>query len=580
MSQLQQFLRGATKITYSNGTSGLTAATVQAAIDELDLSLDGAISDVHDLRTLSGTADGASTLGTFTGTTIADSSSVKSALQSLETSLEGKVDNATYDANTILKADSDNTPVALVVSASTIVGRAAAGSITALSASDVRTIINVEDGATADQSAAEVPYSNATSSLTATNVQAAIDEVEGRVDTEETKSGNFATLSGVSVNSTHLGTFTGVTIADSSTVKAAFQSLETAHEQVEANVYDLITLSGVSENSINLGSFTGSTIPNDVGVKSALQYLETAHEILSAINNTFEWQESAKDYIVNNTVVPPTEVSGDRYVLSHDGGTPHAQWDGAAAGDVVQFSGAVWTKVTPSVGTFISVDDDASLLYYWGGSSWSTKYFEATTASTGLTKVGFDVRLDASSAGAGLGFSAGVLSVSVDDSSIEINSDTLRVKADGIKDTMIDFGTGAGQVSASDIPVLDVGTNYTATDVEGVLTEIDGRLGSLEGAGSSAWTSKNEAYTAVDGDKLLVNTLGGAVTITLPASPVLGDEVILRDAKRTSETHAITVARNGLNIGGIAENMTMDINGIQVHLVYVDAGHGWSVSAA
>jgi len=580
MSQLQQFLRGASKITYNNSSSGLTATVVQAAIDELDLSLDGALSDISDLRTLSGTADGATSLGTFTGTTIADNSSVKVALQALETSTEGKVDKALYDANTILKADSDDTPVALTVGASTIVGRAAAGSIAALSPTQVRTIINVEDGATADQSAAEVPYTNTTSGLTATDVQAAIDEVEGRLDTEETKSGNFATLSGVAVNSTSLGTFTGVTIPDSSTVKAALQSLETAHEEVDANVNDLITLSGVAENATTLGTFSGSTIPDSVSVKSALQSLETAHELLSAINNTFEWQESALDYITNNTVAPPTEVSGDRYVLSHDGGTPHANYDGAAAGDVVEFNGSVWTKVTPSVGTFISVDDDASLLYYWGGSAWSAKYFEATTASTGLVKVGFDVRLDASSAGAGLGFSAGVLSVNVDDSSIEINADTLRVKASGIKDTMIDFGTGANQVSASDIPVLDAGTNYTATDVEGVLTEIDGRLDTLESAGSSAWAIKTGSYTAVDGDKLLVNTTATSITITLPAAPVSGDEVIIRDAKRTSETNSILVSRNGLNIGGLAEDLTINVNGVQVHLVYVDAGHGWSVSAA
>lgn len=46
--------------------------------------------DVADLRTLSGTADGDTTLGTFTGTTIPDSSTIKAALQSLETSVETK----------------------------------------------------------------------------------------------------------------------------------------------------------------------------------------------------------------------------------------------------------------------------------------------------------------------------------------------------------------------------------------------------------------------------------------------------------------------------------------------------------
>ena len=46
-----------------------------------------------------------------------------------------------YDANTILKADADNTPITLTVGASTIVGRAATGNIAALNAAQVATIV-------------------------------------------------------------------------------------------------------------------------------------------------------------------------------------------------------------------------------------------------------------------------------------------------------------------------------------------------------------------------------------------------------------------------------------------------------
>lgn len=98
------------------------------------------------------------------------------------------------------------------------------------------------------------------------------------------------------------------------------------------------------------------------------------------------------------------------------------------------------------------------------------------TASTGLVKVGNDIQIDPSAAGAGLGFSAGVLSVNVDNSTIEINSDTLRVKADGINDTHIDFGTGANQVSAVDIPIADAGNFTTQTEVEGALQELYGLI--------------------------------------------------------------------------------------------------------
>jgi len=97
---------------------------------------------------------------------------------------------------------------------------------------------------------------------------------------------------------------------------------------------------------------------------------------------------------------------------------------------------------------------------------------DSITASTGLTRVVNDIQLASSSAGAGLSFTSGVLDVNVDGSSLEINSDTLRVKALGIKDSMIDFGTGANQVSGVDIPIADAG-NYFATDnVEAALQQL------------------------------------------------------------------------------------------------------------
>jgi hypothetical protein len=46
-----------------------------------------------------------------------------------------------FDANTILKADVDNTPQALTVSEGTVVGRLAGGSISAVSAADLRTLL-------------------------------------------------------------------------------------------------------------------------------------------------------------------------------------------------------------------------------------------------------------------------------------------------------------------------------------------------------------------------------------------------------------------------------------------------------
>jgi hypothetical protein len=56
---------------------------------------------------------------------------------------------AAYDANTILKADSDDTPIALTVAEQTLVGRITAGVITALTATQVRTLLDVPTNAEA-----------------------------------------------------------------------------------------------------------------------------------------------------------------------------------------------------------------------------------------------------------------------------------------------------------------------------------------------------------------------------------------------------------------------------------------------
>lgn len=61
------------------------------------------------------------------------------------------LDKTLFDANTILAANTDNTPAALTIPEQTIVGRITAGSIDALTATEVRTLLNVEDGAAADQ---------------------------------------------------------------------------------------------------------------------------------------------------------------------------------------------------------------------------------------------------------------------------------------------------------------------------------------------------------------------------------------------------------------------------------------------
>lgn len=185
-----------------------------------------------------------------------------------------------------------------------------------------------------------------------------------------------------------------------------------------------------------------------------------------------EWLNSADD----RAITPPgSPTTGYRVLIDTALGTP----TGAFAGHgnkVATWNGSVWTFEVPTAGTYISVDDEPSFLYVFDGLAWNPKAFENTTASTGLVKVGADIQIAPGAAGAGLGFSAGVLSVNVDNTTIEIATDTIQVKADGINDTHIDFGVGANQVNAADLPIVDAGNNFTALNVEDALSELYSQL--------------------------------------------------------------------------------------------------------
>ena len=86
-------------------------------------------------------------------------------------------------------------------------------------------------------------------------------------------------------------------------------------------------------------------------------------------------------------------------------------------------------------------------------------------------------------------------------------------------------------------------------------------------------------YTAVNGDQLLINTsgsgIGTAVTINLPASPAIGNEVHFIDSGNAFASNNLTIGRNSSNILGAASNLVVSTNGAAFTLVYVNATRGW-----
>lgn len=66
-----------------------------------------------------------------------------------------------------------------------------------------------------------------------------------------------------------------------------------------------------------------------------------------------------------------------------------------------------------------------------------------------------------------------------------------------------------------------------------------------------------------------------ARTLTLPASPSVGDSIAVYDASGLAATNNITIARNGNNINGTAANAIIDVNNSGSTFVYTGSTVGW-----
>jgi len=100
--------------------------------------------------------------------------------------------------------------------------------------------------------------------------------------------------------------------------------------------------------------------------------------------------------------------------------------------------------------------------------------------------------------------------------------------------------------------------------------------------GGNPWASftadGSTALTVAANDRYFIDTTAAAQTVTLPASPQVGDQVSFIDLAGTFDTNNLTIARNGLNIMGQAADMTVSTEDAGVQLVYTGATHGWKLT--
>ena len=141
--------------------------------------------------------------------------------------------------------------------------------------------------------------------------------------------------------------------------------------------------------------------------------------------------------------------------------------------------------------------------------------------------------------------------------------------------------------TAAELNLLDggtsVGSSITLADADGIVVNDGGSMKTIPASdlktfnpGGTSWQSVVTGNTTmVSGRGYFVNTTSAAITMTLPASPSIGDTVNVIDYSGTADTNNITIARNSQPIMGAAENLTVAVERAAFSLVYSDSTNGW-----
>ena len=95
--------------------------------------------------------------------------------------------------------------------------------------------------------------------------------------------------------------------------------------------------------------------------------------------------------------------------------------------------------------------------------------------------------------------------------------------------------------------------------------------------GVQAYSTVSSSYNAESGLVYFVNTGGGQVTATLPASPDLGATITFYDVAKTFDSNNLVVSRNGRPIQGDNANLTVNTEGAAFSLTYSGSTYGWRI---
>jgi hypothetical protein len=103
----------------------------------------------------------------------------------------------------------------------------------------------------------------------------------------------------------------------------------------------------------------------------------------------------------------------------------------------------------------------------------------------------------------------------------------------------------------------------------------------IEGVLGLIWQSpaKTSSFAAVIGNGYYLNTTTGAITVTLPSSPTVGDSIGIIDYAGTAASNIITLTSSN-NIQGSSDDKIVNYTRGALRITYADTTQGWVASAA
>ena len=411
-----------------------------------------------------------------------------------------------------------------------------------------------------------------------------------------------------SIQSKHLSNvgFTSTAKAasnESFAVKNPHQILATQIPTIDVvSIYGPLVASGIAAGLVEKHVVKLTADPTVNGNKAWIAYesdcIETGHSSRGAVRldqwmRYAETQYKLRVYADNGSETAPnysSEILASEVAFNweYDASAGTVYFDADPTG--LGYTGPLWGEIYTYIGEFLSDKIDTTV----SGSPVSDSFVYVTDGVNTATADGTDT----------LTFqSAGGLGVSVDSATNTVTISGAATIDHNSADMTYDAGTwtydGNFTSTPSDLEVYYNGVKnkdnseyYTATVVSGVLNvnfgfdtypddwvNIEWNSSYTTAAGSAKpWVEKVANYAALVGDRIILNTNGvPAYSITMPASPAMGDTLSFFDGGGHCGTTNVTIARNGNLIMGLAQDLLVDTDDASFELVYYNSTYGWRI---